>query len=86
MPIFITPHAEKSLKKINKLVAQQLLKEFMVFSEDKNWWKNPKVKALAGMPFYRYKSGNFRIIFDQAGTLFEIYDVKQRNESTYKNL
>ena len=46
--------------------------------------KYPKIKKLKGLPFYRYRTGNFRIFFDIEKNIFTIYKILRRSENTYK--
>ena len=84
MKVVSTPRAERALKKIPK--ARTLLLEFIEFAALDDWWKSSKLKKLTGTDFFRYKSGNYRIIFNQEGEILAIFDIRKRDEKTYKNL
>lgn len=86
MNVQLTPKAQRSFKKLPHNKGKVLLQEFIDFCKEDNWWQDRKVKQIVSTPFYRYKSGHYRIIFDQDGYVVTVYDVKKRNESTYRNL
>lgn len=44
------------------------------------------VKKLTASDFYRYRKGNFRIIFHIENKMVMIDSVALRNEKTYKNI
>lgn len=81
--VLITPRAKRSLKKLDKTTSTHILRSFIKFAEEEQWSRHPAVKKLVGTDFYRYRLGDFRVIFDAHGNIFEIFDVRKRNESTY---
>lgn len=84
--VLITPRGERSIKKLDTSLAKKVLQEFFVFAEKPKWQQSRKVRKIVGTSFYRYKSGNHRILFEQYNDTFEIFDVRKRDENTYKNI
>lgn len=82
--IVITPRAERSIKKLaSKNQLKKILVDFRNLLHQSDWYKSYKIKKLVNLGFWRYKQGNLRIIFDNHGNIFEVFDVKKRNERTY---
>lgn len=86
MSVKLSSKAKRSLKKFEKTFASEVLSAFIEISQLNDWKQHKSVKKLTSSPFYRFKYKNIRVIFDEDGTIFVIYDVRQRNENTYKNL
>jgi len=83
--IKILPRAKKSLKKLNTQIATELLLEFSDFiQKNTNFLSSYKIRKIVGTDFYRYKLRDLRIIFDIQGNIVFIFDVRKRNEKTYK--
>ena len=84
MKIIFAPNA---LRELHILQEKDLLfikeKLIHILSVD-SITKHPKVKKLKGLPYYRYRIGNFRIFFDIENHIFTIYKILSRSEKTYK--
>lgn len=44
------------------------------------------IKKVVGTDYWRVRSGEYRILFKKENNLNMIYEIRLRNESTYKNL
>ena len=84
MNIKYSEKAEKQLKKIVKGNRQAAL---VIMNMIEAYGKNPAgsfdVKLLKGKygDFKRLRVGSYRIIFDDAGNVMMIYEIKQRQEA-----
>ena len=46
--------------------------------------KYSKVKKLKGLPYFRYRVGDFRIFFDIENDVLSIYKILRRSKNPYK--
>jgi mRNA-degrading endonuclease RelE of RelBE toxin-antitoxin system len=84
MNILYSEKAEKQLKKIfkgNRQAALMIMNAIESYRE--NLTGNFDVKLLKGKygDFKRLRAGHYRIIFDDAGNIMLVYEIKHRQEA-----
>ena len=75
--------AVKFLKKITECDAEKIVYKIIQYAENPETLKN-QVKKLTNSSYYRLRIGDYRVIFDETGTVLEIIKVGNRGQ-VYKN-
>ena len=76
----ITLKAHKQITKLNK---QDMALIYEALETLQNWPDVCGIKSLTNMPGYRLRIGQYRALFDVAGNVVTVTEVKRRNERTY---
>lgn len=80
--IIYSKKAESFLRKIVRVDAQRIRSKINQYAEDPSSLKN-QVKKLKGLPFYRLRIGDYRVVFDENGIILNIIKIDNRG-NVYK--
>ncbi|PIZ76501.1 type II toxin-antitoxin system mRNA interferase toxin, RelE/StbE family [Candidatus Peregrinibacteria bacterium CG_4_10_14_0_2_um_filter_38_24] len=82
--IIYSENSVKDLRKIDKSIAQRIIKKILFFSEQKDIFKFSKPLKGFGNNKYRFRIGDYRVIFKVDGTgevrILMILNIKHRKE------
>jgi mRNA-degrading endonuclease RelE of RelBE toxin-antitoxin system len=79
-------HLEKLLRRMPPKHRAQVL-EALLCLQDESCRATLRMEKLSGSDvLYRIRTGRYRIIFTMQGNVVELFDIRLRNEGTYKNL
>ncbi len=76
--------ALRFLDKITEADAERIINKVEQYANDPNTLKN-QVKKLKGLPYYRLRVGNYRVVFDENGIILNIIKIDNRG-NVYKEL
>jgi mRNA interferase RelE/StbE len=82
--ISYTKKALKFLEKITQTDAKRITEKIEQYAQDPDSLKN-QVKKLTGVPFYRLRVGDYRVVFDEQGIVLYIIKIDCRG-NIYKEL
>ncbi|MBR1649249.1 MAG: type II toxin-antitoxin system RelE/ParE family toxin [Alphaproteobacteria bacterium] len=82
--ILYSKQALKFLEKITIAEAYRIVNKVEQYVKNPSEFKN-QVKELKGSPFYRLRVGNYRVVFDENGTILNIIKIDNRG-NVYKEL
>jgi len=80
MVIIITPHAQRQLKKLPKLVLRELQTAILGLA---SWPDVNNVRKLKNRPDYRLRIGRYRAVFEISEETLYITHVLLRDDKTY---
>lgn len=75
---------QKLFKKLSKSEKEEIV--YIVSLLSSNTLLGLDIKKVVGTDYWRVKSGRYRIIFKKEDGENVVYEIRQRNENTYKNL
>lgn len=82
--IIYSAQAQKFLSKIVLADSQKIRNKIKQYALAPETLKN-QVKRLKGLPFYRLRVGDYRVVFDENGVILNIIKVGHRSD-VYKGL
>ena len=82
--IIYSKQALKFLTKINRAEAEKIVQKIDQYASNPRELKN-HVKKLRGVPFYRLRIGDYRVVFDENGIILNIIKIDNRG-NVYKEL
>lgn len=82
--ILYSKQALDFLSKIQKVERQKIITKVKQYAENPEALKN-QIKKLKGLPFYRLRVGDYRIVFDENGLVLNIIKIGHRKD-IYKEL
>ncbi|MBR1915854.1 MAG: type II toxin-antitoxin system RelE/ParE family toxin [Alphaproteobacteria bacterium] len=82
--IIYSKQALKFLTKINRAEAEKIVQKIDQYASNPSELKN-QVKKLRGVPFYRLRIGDYRVVFDENGIILNIIKIDNRG-NVYKEL
>ena len=74
----------KLFKKLSKIEKEEI--KSVLFLLAKNNLIGLDVKKVVGTDYWRVRSGRYRILFKKESGENVVYEIRLRNENTYKNL
>jgi len=75
---------KKLFKKLSKTEKEEIISVLSLLACDSLIGLN--IKKIVGTDYWRVRSGRYRIIFKKENGENVVYEIRLRNENTYKNL
>lgn len=82
--IIYSKQALRFLDKITEAESERIMNKIEQYAQNPSELKN-QVKKLKGLPFYRLRVGDYRVVFDENGIILNIIKIDNRG-NVYKEL
>ena len=77
--IWYSAQARQFLRKANKADADRIRAKIRQYAEAPDSLKN-QIKRLQGLPYYRLRVGDYRVIFNETGAVMKIEKIGKRGD------
>lgn len=84
LEIRYSPQARQFLRKADKADSDRIRAKIEQYAESPDSLKN-QIKRLQGLPYYRLRVGNYRVIFSETGEVMKIEKIGKRG-NVYRGL